>query len=125
VLIVVFQDTVTVHKNSVFIVTPPNEHSKPAPSDSQPETPAVLAGRDVIPWRGASVIITKPLHPRKGQRGVVDNVLLRQNTLSGLGVTVRFESYSPGTLSQPEVFDYDDVLESTWVFPFFMRSMKD
>jgi hypothetical protein len=69
-----------------------------------------------MPWIGATVVVTKQSHGRKGQCGTVEGVLHGQKTPSGLRVTVRFDTYDPSMQSRPELFDYDDVLEYTYVF---------
>ena len=71
---------------------------------------------DHSPWVGVEVAVTKKGHPCRGQKVLVLNVLLKQNTASGLKVEVQFEVFDPSVTNARATFDYDDLLEFKYVF---------
>ena len=69
-----------------------------------------------MPWIDTCVIITKIGHPLKGYVGVVTDVLLGQDTASGLRITIQLAHYDPSSpFKKIFFFDYDDVVEETSV----------
>lgn len=70
-----------------------------------------------MPWVGTQVIIAKVGNPFKGNIGVVKDVLCRQDTASGLKISLQLERLEPSSPFKTIVMDYDDVVER--------RSVKD
>ena len=80
-----------------------------SPSTSQASDS--LSKADRVPWIGTSVIITKIKSPLKGYVGVVKDVLPRQDTASGLKITIQLARFDPSSPYPTVVVDHDDVVE--------------
>jgi len=70
---------------------------------------------DWVPCIGTVVIILKVLHPLKGYRGTVKSALFNQQTSSGLRVAVQLAHLDPASPFKMEVFDYDDIIEASYM----------
>jgi hypothetical protein len=66
---------------------------------------------DSVPWIGIDVIITKLGNPYKGYAGVVKDVLPRQDTVSGLKISVQLTHLDPSSPYRTIFVDYYDVVE--------------
>ena len=64
-----------------------------------------------MPWIGIDVIITKLGNPYKGYAGVVKDVLPRQDTVSGLKISVQLTHLDPSSPYRTIFVDYYDVVE--------------
>jgi hypothetical protein len=68
-----------------------------------------------VPWINTEVIVCKVNHPMKGYRGVVKDVQVVKNTLSGLKIAIQFIHLNPAHPFKAETLDYDDVVEASYV----------
>ena len=73
-----------------------------------------------IPWIKTEVIVCKVKHPMKGYRVIVKDVLLLQDTLSGLRITAQFIHLNPAHPFRTEILDYDDIVEASYVTLFLL-----
>jgi hypothetical protein len=74
-----------------------------------------LSKADSVPWIGTHIIITKLGSPLKGYEGVVKDVLLGQDTASGLRIVIQLTHFDPSSPFRTTVVDYDDVVEKVSV----------
>jgi hypothetical protein len=58
-------------------------------------------------------------HPRKGQHGIIKDVLIRQSTPSGLKVVVQDCQFTSSLTNKKSVHNYDDVVEARYLDLFF------
>ena len=100
-----------VHINWLKITSPPLQHV----SEHNSNEPATFMRSDRVPWIGTMVIISKVKHPLKGYRGIVKNVLCKQETSSGLRVAVQLAHLDPAAPFKTEILDYDDIVEASYV----------
>ena len=123
-----------VHVNSAKTTEVPYHHSAkrpnifdklcpdgPQPKESTPEDRVPLK----IPWRNVAVIIVK--HGEfKGRTGIVRDVHLNRNTLSGLEVDVELDTYSGSNSFARTCLDYDHVVEQRFAItpPLCFPSLK-
>jgi hypothetical protein len=78
---------------------------------STSKTDDSLSKADSVPWIGIEVIITKLGSPLKGYAGIVKDVLLSQDTATGLKIVVQLTHLDPSSPFRTTVVDYDDVVE--------------
>jgi hypothetical protein len=68
-----------------------------------------------VSWKGVKVLVVKRWEQRKGEPAVIDEVLCNQDTPSGLKILVQFINYNPSMPMQKGLYDYDDIVEFTYV----------
>ena len=90
-------------------------HSTPSHPPDDVILSASLTQTDHIPWKGVKVLVVKRWEQRKGEPAIVDNVLHKQDTPSGLKILVQFLNYNPSMPIQKGLYDYDDIVEFTCV----------
>ncbi|KAF9032210.1 hypothetical protein BJ165DRAFT_1599112 [Panaeolus papilionaceus] len=98
-----------VHINWLKPSSPEYFHSVGSSSDSQLKA---LAKRDVIPWIGTEIIVSKKGNPWKGYRGVVKDVLCGQSTATTIKVQVQFTMLNFANPFPIATLDYDEVVQS-------------
>jgi len=98
-----------VDSNWLKVTTPPfhyaSKHRLPEPTTSM--------RFDATPWIGITVTITGN-HAYKGYHGIIRDVFCNRTTSSGLGFQVELLSSPP----KMEIFDFDNVLEASYVVTF-------
>ncbi|KAF8169926.1 hypothetical protein BJ912DRAFT_933537 [Pholiota molesta] len=97
---------VEVHVNCVVVMEPPHLLVlRPSIQTTPPEK------HTRHPWCDTSIIITKLGHGRKGQSGQIKDVLLNQQTSSGIMVVVQLSQFDPVTPFPTITIDHDHVAE--------------
>jgi hypothetical protein len=95
------------HVNWLKLTTPPFLHLA-SPSVRADDS---LSKADKVPWIGTYIIIKKIGSPHKGYVGVVKDVLVGQDTASGLKINIQLAHLDPSSPYQKIIVDYDDVVE--------------
>lgn len=72
------------------------------------------------PWIGETVRLIRAKHAFKGKLARVRDVLIRQDTPSGLRLVVDFLQYNPANPRVRETLDYDDLVEQEYEKYFFL-----
>jgi hypothetical protein len=96
------------HINWVKVTGTPYSFAPGAPPSSDVDG---LLKREKTPWLGTLVRITKLGSGDKGKEAVVKDVLVHQNTLSGLKIVVQFAHFNPASPFGKVDVDYSDVVE--------------
>jgi len=66
-------------------------------------------------WCGIKVSIQNKGHGKRGQMGVVPNILVHQDTPSGLRVEVQFDVPEPGVTNGGATFNYNNLVEFEYI----------
>lgn len=66
------------------------------------------------PWIGKMVRVIRVKHARKGELARVQDVLIQQDTPSGLRLLVQYVQYNPANPRAQETLDYDDLVEAEY-----------